>query len=205
MKKLMVVGFIFPFVLVACKLSHQLKLEPESFLQWYSSDDNSFKSSDTLNGICYTMLSYPQEVSIAICAINKCESKETLMTDLKNKTQLNTYLLELKNLNSTGDLFSVGASKRMSRNEQIIYLNNDIKDDLKALTRSGDTLMCVSVIYEPLLANTFRLMIDFESSNSASIDRIIYADRLINSSQIEFQFTKNNYSNFPLLNLTNYE
>ncbi|AEA42443.1 hypothetical protein [Fluviicola taffensis] len=197
--------FIFPLVLVGCKLSKQLKLEPESFLKWYSSEENSFKSSDTLNGICYSISAYPQEVSIAICAMNKCEPKQTLETDLKNKSQLNTYLLELTNLNSKGDLFSLGASKGMSRNEQLIYLNNDIKYALKAVTESGDTLVCVSVIYEPLLANSFRLMIDFESSKSVSIDRIIYADRLINNSLIEFQFKNNNRSNFPHLNLTNYE
>jgi hypothetical protein len=205
MKKVIKIGIVFSFLLVGCKLSQQMKLEPESFLKWYSSKDNLFKSMDTLNGVSYTIASYPQEVSIAICALNKCEPKEVLITDLKTKSAFNTYLLEIQSLDAQKDLFQGKGSKGMSKNDQVLYLSNDIKYDLKALTEDGDTLKCVSVIYEPLLSGSFRLILDFEISKSEPIDHIIYNDRLINRAQIAFGFPKNNHSNFPLLNLNNYE
>lgn len=204
MKNIIGSVILISLLLVGCKMSQQMELEPESFLQWYSSGKNSFKSKDTINDICYSFAFYPKEVSIAVCALNSCEPKDVLLKELKSKSENPSYLFELTSLNPLKDLFE-SSSAEMSKNEQIIYMNNGIKNDLKALTKRGDTLKCVSAIYEPLLASKFRLIVDFESSESGSVDQIIYIDRLMSRSQIKFNFSNTIHTNFPLLNLKNYE
>lgn len=204
MKNLIILLTLSSLLLIGCMTSKNIKLEPEPFLKWYSSEKNMFKSADTINDICYLFASYPKEVPIALCAINKCESKEELSSDLKAKSETRTYLFELTSLNPRKDLFA-STSGQLSKDNEILYLNNGIKNDLKALSEKGDTLKCVSASYEPLLASKFRLIIDFESPGSGAIDHIIYTDRLMSRSQIKFDFSKTTHSNFPLLNLKNYE
>ena len=204
MKKLFLYSILCSVLLIGCKMSRQLELEPEPFLRWYSSEKNPFRSSDTLEQVCYALSSYPKEVPIALCALNTCESKAVLLADLKSKSEGHSYLLELSTLHAQKDLFELG-SQQMGKNDQMLYLNNGIKHDLKALTVKGDTLKCLSAIYEPVLPTKFRILVDFESRGSTPIDHIIFTDRLINSALVRFDFTKTTNTQFPLLNLTNYE
>lgn len=205
MKKKIVASLLGLLGLIGCKISHPPKLDPESFMEWYSSEKNVSNFSVFSGKVEYRVSFYPKQVSIATCAISKCEDKKTLLSDMESKPELETYLLDLRTEDIRVNLFDLAESSQMSRQEQIIYLNNDIKSDLIAITQKKDTLKCVSVIYEPMISNTIRLLVDFEKPDVGYIMKIIFNDQLISQSEIHFTFEKNYASDFPLLNLKNYE
>lgn len=179
-------------------------LAPDAYLKWYASSENKWFSQDTINNLLFKVRVYPKEVNIAICAMDHCEPKETLLTDLKRKEEINSFLLEIKGLKSgKEDLFSPAV--QMNSTDKALYLSNGIKKDLFAFSSGKDTLFCNSVIYEPSIPGNIKLLIDFHNPDHQSISRIVFNDRSLSMVPVEFLLLPSDHSNFPTLNLKNYE
>lgn len=193
------------FLIIGCSnLRKRPALAPDAYLKWYGSTENKWYSQDTVNNLVFKVKVYPKEVNIALCALNRCEPKETLLASLKQKEEINSFLLDIKGIKSgREDLFSHSA--QMSSTDKILYLSNEIKKDLFAFSSDNDTLFCNSVIYEPSIPGNIKLLIDFHNPDHQSITRILFNDRLLSMVPVEFLLLPSDHSNFPTLNLKNYE
>lgn len=203
------IGFYFVLTLLFLNMScSSLRkgplLVPEDYLKWYGSSENKWFSQDTVNDLVFKMKLYPKEVNIARCAINHCESKETLVTDLKKEESVTSFFLEVNGLTGEKeDLFSPLA--RMNSTDKVLYLSNGIKRELFAFSSNKDTLFCNSVIYEPTISGRIRLLVDFNNPDNQTITRVLFNDHSFTMAPMEFLFWSSDYPNFPTLNLKNYE
>lgn len=179
-------------------------MDPESYLKWYSSPEFSWKNGDTLNGISYSVRFVPKEYDIAKCALRHCEEKTILLTDLNSKNNSYGFILDLSCLEFSKDIFSYPSRSGMSSAERKIYLNNTIKGDLFGISKSNDTIKCVSAMYEASIPVRARVIFELESTEK-TITKIILRDRMINNSLIEFSIPELSKNNVPTLNLKNYE
>jgi hypothetical protein len=202
-------GFCFLLMLfflnISCSsLRKGPSLAPEDYLKWYGSAENRWFSQDTVNDLVFKMKLYPKEVNIARCALDHCESKETLLTDLKKEESVTSFFLEVKALKGgKEDLFSPAA--QMNATDKALYLSNGIKKELFAFSSGKDTIFCNSVIYEPAIPGKIRLLVDFNNPDHQTITRILFNDNSFTMTPMEFLLLLPDHQNFPTLNLKNYE
>ncbi len=195
----------FISVFVSCGTSTKVaKLDPEAYVKWCYSPEFSWKNSDTLNGISYSVRFVPQEYNIAACALKHCEKKEVLMEDLNSKNNAYGFFLDLVCLDFSRDLFSYPSRTGMDAADRKIYLNNHIKKDIVGISDSNDTIVCVSAIYEASIPNRARVIFELEDTEK-TLTKIILKDRMINNSAIEFSIPELTKKKIPTLNLKNYE
>ena len=81
-----------------------------------------------------------------------------------------------------------------------MYFSSGIKNDIKGLTKNGDTLPCQGVLYEPSLPQKARILISLEKSNN-SINQIIITDRIITGEVIRFSIPELTNKSIPTLKL----
>jgi hypothetical protein len=179
-------------------------MDPESYVKWCSSPEFSWKDRDTLNGISYSVRFVPKEYDIAKCALKHCENKETLLTDLNSKNNSYSFILDLSCLEFSKDIFSYPSRTGMSAADRKIYLNNAIKGDIVGISKSNDTIKCISAMYEASIPIRARVLFELESTEK-TITKIILKDRMINNSLFEFSMPELTKNNVPTLNLKNYE
>ena len=193
------------FLCLGCSsLKKTLSLTPAEYLKWHASADNKFVCQDTANNLVFRIKAYPKEVNIARCALDHCEPKETLLKELKQEESVTSFMLEVRGLNSSKeDLFSPAAG--MNSSDKALYLSGGIRKELFAFSSDRDTIFCNSVIYEPSIPGHIRLLIDFDNPEHQPIKRILFNDHSLSMIPVEFQFSPSANSNFPTLNLKNYE
>ncbi|MNJ86432.1 hypothetical protein D3C87_39280 [compost metagenome] len=192
-------------LLIPLALSQRIKkLSPDAYVNWCSSPDFAWKNKDTLNGITYAVRFVPDQYDIAKCALSRCETKEVLLNDLNSKDKFGSFVLDLACLEFSKDLFSYPSQTGMNAAERKIYLSNLIKEDLIGISRSNDTIRCTSVIYETNIPTRARVIFELEKSN-APITKLVFTDRMINNSLIEFSIPELTKKNIPDLNLKKYE
>lgn len=187
-------GFVL-IVVMSCGIATR-KMNAEEYLKWYSSQDFRWKASDTLQEIQYAVRFIPKEIELAQCISTKCKENKELKKELKEKNNYWSFMLELKS--SSPDIFKLG--KTYSSNEMLTYLNAQVKQDIKGITLKGDTIDCVSSIYEPLLSDRIRLLIAFESSNDG-LEQILFQDKLFSNTKLKFNFLTFTNKSIPKLKI----
>jgi hypothetical protein len=204
MTRYLFMPFFIGFV-VSCSTSTKVaKLDPESYVKWCYSPEFSWKNSDTLNGIAYSVRFVPGEYDIAACALKHCETKESLINDLNSKNNFYSFFLDFVCEDFSRDLFSYPGKTGMNAADRKIYLNNHIKKDIVGITTSNDTISCVSTIYEVNISNRARVIFELEDTEK-TLTKIILKDKMINNAVIEFSITELSKKKIPTLNLKNYE
>lgn len=207
-------GFVKPavvftaliMVFTGCGISKKrIKLEPENYLKWYGSAENVHTASDTVGELVYNLRLFPKEVNIALCAMKQCEPKDVLVASLEERTTITSFLFEIRGVNTQKDFFSIAGVSGISKNDRVMYLTSGIKEDLKGLSAHGDTLNCVSVMYEPTIKGQAKLVIDIDNPKQYVIREVIYSDRVISGSRISLKMPVSSNSNIPTLNLKKYE
>ena len=133
-------------------------LSPKEYLDWYSSTGFGWKGIDTIQDFTCAMRLFPKEADIAKCALQDCESKETLIERLQTKDETLDFIIEFTSLKLNTGIFDVPGSTGSSRTDRIMYFSSGIKNDIKGITNTGDTLICQSVLYEPSLLKTVKLV-----------------------------------------------
>lgn len=179
-------------------------MDPESYLKWYSSPEFSWRNNDTLNGISYSVRFVPKEYDIAKCALTHCEKKDVLLEDLNSKNDAYGFILDLSCIEFSKDIFSYPSRTGMSATERKMYLNNSIKSDIFGISKSNDTIKCVSAMYEASIPMRARVLFELEKTEK-TISKIILKDRMLNNSVIEFSFPELGKKQVPTLNLKGYE
>jgi hypothetical protein len=180
------------------------KLSPESYVQWCNSPDFFWKNKDTMGGIQYAVRFVPKQYDIAKCALNHCEKKEILMTELKAVGNSYGFILELSCLEYSKDIFSYPSKTGMNANNRKMYLNNYIKADLVGISSSNDTIKCTSAIYEANMPTRVRVLFDLENTTKP-ITKIVFRDKMINNRYVEFIIPELTNKQIPTLNLKKYE
>ncbi len=180
------------------------KLSPESYVQWCNSPDFLWKNKDTMGGIQYAVRFVPKQYDIAKCALNHCEKKEILMTDLKAAGNSYGFILELSCVEYSKDIFSYPSKTGMNSNNRKMYLNNYIKGDLVGISSSNDTIKCTSAIYETSMPTRVRVLFDLENTTKP-ITKIVFRDKMINNRYVEFIIPELTNKQIPTLNLKKYE
>lgn len=197
--------FLVLSVFVSCSTTRKVaSMNPESYLKWYSSPEFSWKNNDTLNGIFYAVRFFPKEYDIAKCAITHCEKKDVLLKDLNSKNNSYSFILDLSCLEFSKDIFSYPSRTGMAAADKKMYLNNTIKGDIVAISKSNDTIKCVSAMYEASTPMRARVLFELEHTEK-TITKIIFKDRMLNNSIIEFSFPELAQKQVPTLSLKGYE
>ena len=187
-------------VLMGCA-SLNKSLNPVNYLSWYSSTDFGWKGLDTVQGtMMCTMRLFPKEVDIAKCALENCENKETLKDQLAIKEETVDFIIEFASLKPGISLFELPGTVNSSRAERIMYFSSGIKNDIKGITSSGDTLVCESVLYEPSLPQKARILISIEKSKK-SMNQLLIRDRIISGETIRFSIPELTNKTIPTLKL----
>ncbi|TSJ46560.1 hypothetical protein [Fluviicola chungangensis] len=146
----------------------------------------------------------PREINIARCALDHCEPKEILLEELKRDVAVTSFMFEVKALRGgKEDLFFPQSG--MNSTDKALYLSGGIKKELFAFSSGQDTIFCNSVIYEPSIPGYIRILVDFDNPAHQPIKRIVFNDHSLSMVPVEFQFLPAANSNFPTLNLKNYE
>ncbi len=175
-------------------------LSPKEYLDWYSSTGFGWKGIDTIQDFTCAMRLFPKEADIAKCALQDCESKETLIERLQTKDETLDFIIEFTSLKLNTGIFDVPGSTGSSRTDRIMYFSSGIKNDIKGITNTGDTLICQSVLYEPSLPQKARILISLEDSKK-SINQIMITDRAISGEIIRFYIPELSNKSIPTLKL----
>lgn len=157
-----------------------------------------------MGGIQYAVRFVPKQYDIAKCALNHCEKKEILMTDLKTIGDSYGFILELSCVEYSKDIFSYPSKTGMNSNNRKMYLNNYIKSDLIGISSSNDTIKCTSAIYEANMPTRVRVLFDLENTTKP-ITKIVFRDKMINNRYVEFIIPELTNKQIPTLNLKKYE
>lgn len=175
-------------------------MSPKDYLIWYSAKEFGWKGIDTVQEMTCMMRLFPQEVDIAKCALQNCESKETLLERLSGIDESIDFIIEFASLKTNISIFDIAGSIGSSRADRVMYFSSSIKNDIKGITITGDTLVCQSVLYEPSLPQKARILISLEGSKKP-IDQIIITDRIISGETIRFPIPQLTNKSIPTLKL----
>lgn len=187
-------------LLILCAGCNSLKsMGPQDYLDWYSSKEFAWKGTDTLADISCSIRLFPMELSIARCAVQECEPKEVLKERLSGKDETIEFMIEFSGIKPNTSVFDVPGTK-YSKTDKILYLSNGIKDDIKGITSTGDTIICQHVLYEPSIPKKARLLITLEETKK-NISRLIIKDRQITGETISFRIPELNHKSIPTLKL----
>lgn len=152
----------------------QKRMSPKEYLNWYGSESFVWKASDTVGGMIYSLRFLPREVDFARSALGDTPDLASLRKAYSEKSHTRTFMLEFKSAQWNTDMFSYSD---YSKSEMITYLSSTIREDLKGITLKGDSLDCVSIIYEPVLSSRIRLLFTLDSSTDG-LAGILFRDRL---------------------------
>lgn len=190
---------VFLLVLTGCSVVKK-SMNPKDYLDWYQSKEFGWKGMDTIQNVICGIRFFPKEVSIAKCAIDNCEPKETLKERSADKTESFEFIVEFASLKPTESIFDLSGKLGTSPSDRVIYFSSEIKKDIKGLTLSGDTVECQSVIYEPSLPQRARMLIDLEAGKKGIIE-IIVTDRIISGETFHFSIPELTNKSIPSLRL----
>lgn len=172
-------------------------MKPKDYLNWYASDSFVWKTSDTVGNLIYSIRFLPREVDLARSAVSDNPDIPSLRKTYSEKTNTKTFMLEFKSLQWNTDMFSYSD---YSKSDMITYLSSSIKGDLKGLTVKGDSLDCLSIIYEPGLSSRIRLLFTLDSSTDG-LKEILFTDRLFSGKPHIFSFVPITHKSIPSLKL----
>lgn len=175
-------------------------MDPQAYVDWYSSKEFAWKGTDTLADISCSVRLFPMELGIAMCALQECETKEVLAESLSGKDETIEFMIEFSSIKSNNSVFDASGSTNYSKTDKILYLSNTIKTDIKGITSAGDTINCQHVLYEPSIPKKARLLITLEETKK-NICQLIIKDRMITGELILFRIPELNRKSIPTLKL----
>lgn len=184
-------------ILLSCTNSKKA-LTASEYKNWYSSNGFIWKTSDTINQLTYSFRYLPQEVDLAICALENCRSRDDLKKESKSKVTDYYFLFEISTLNWNQSVFDF-TQPELTKSEILTYLNGQIVQDLKGVSKSNDSLSCTSVIYEPLSGNKVRLLVGFEAKSD--LKEIVFFDRVFTGFKQTFSIPELTIKSTPTLKL----
>lgn len=175
-------------------------MNPKDYLSWYQSKEFAWKGVDTIQNIICGIRLFPKEVSIAKCAMDNCEPKETLKERSADNTESFEFIVEFAGLKPNESIFDLPGKLGTSHSDRVIYFSSEIKKDIKGLTLSGDTVECQHVIYEPSLPQRARMLIDLEVGKKGIVE-IIVTDGIISGETFHFRIPELTNKSIPSLKL----
>lgn len=193
-------SFVILFLLLLACGTAKKSMTPKEYLNWYQSKDFGWKGMDSTEQIACAIRLFPKEIMVAKCAVDDCETKETLKERLASEEGTFDFLLELSSLKPGESIFDVRGEVGSSRSDRVLYFSNSIKNDIKGLTLSGDTVECTGVIYEPTLPQKARILINLEASKK-SIVEIMITERIISGHAFHFKIPELTKKSIPSLKL----
>lgn len=197
--RLAIILFSIP-TLMACS-SMKRSMNPETYLSWYASPNFGWKGIDTIQEtMTCAMRLLPKEVTIAQCALESCETKETLQKRLSSMDETIDFIVEFTSLKTNISLFDLPGKISSSRADRVMYFSSGIRQDIKVLTLTGDTLECTGVLYEPAAPQKARILVSIEKSKK-SMYQLLIKDQMISGEIIRFSIPELTYKTIPTLKL----
>jgi hypothetical protein len=175
-------------------------MSPQAYLNWYASKEFSWKGTDTVGDISCSMRLFPTELNIAKCCLQECEAKELLSERLSEKDESIEFMIEFSSLKPNTSVFDVSGPTNYSKTDKVLYLSNGIKNDIRGITTTGDTIVCEHVLYEPSIPQKAHLLVTLEETKK-KICQLIIKDRMITGELILFRIPELNYQSIPTLKL----
>jgi hypothetical protein len=197
MRLLLIISLL---IILSAGCSSLKPMSPKEYLNWYAAKDFGWKGMDTIQDITCAIRLFPKEVTIAMCAIQNCETKEVLTERLSSKDETYDFMIEFSSLKPNTSIFDVPGSGAYSKSDKVLYLSNGIKKDIKGITVAGDTVSCQNVLYEPSIPQKARLLVTLENTKK-NINQFIITDHMVSGEMIRFHIPELTHKSLPTLKL----
>jgi hypothetical protein len=190
------------FFLTACAGSKMLS--PSEYLDWCAKESLNYTVSDTLQQVSFSLKYISNEQDAANCLKTACMSEEEIKSELlKNKTN-QQFLLRIQVFKPGRDVFDYSGNKNnFPSNQRQKYFAFDMKNDVKMISKMGDTITCTYWFYEPSMAGSgiANVSIGFKPIAQNEMQSLLIFDRVFTGEYSTINLSKLPYNNFPQLKI----
>jgi len=203
LKKLKLVIYIFILsFLSACAGSKMLT--PSEYLNWCAKESLTYTVSDSLQEVSFSFKYVSNEEDAANCLKTACLSEEEIKQELANNKSNQQFLLRIQVFKPGKDVFDYSANKNnFPSNERQKYFAFDMKNDVKLISKMGDTIPCSLWFYEPSMAGSgvANISIGFKPITQNEMKSIIIFDRVFTGEYSTISLLNIPFNNYPQLKI----
>lgn len=203
MSKWHYIFIIFSVVISACN-STPTQLNIPEYIKWVENPGNSLKKEKTIGDFSYKVFYKPADFIALREAVNtgKQEDKEAIQKrsdEIQNFYQFN---FDIVSADGKTSVLKHNITSEAEYGARINYFVSHAQQDFK-LVQGNDTLPCISYHFERTYGITPKntILLGFAKPNTLDDIQLIFTNRLFNTGDIKFQFSKNTLTKIPRLTL----
>ena len=189
-------------LLSACAGSKMLT--PSEYLTWCAKENQVFTVSDTLQQVSFSYKYISNEEDAANCLKTNCLSEEEVKQELLKNKANQQFLLRIQVFKPGKDVFDYSANKNnFPSNERQKYFAFDMKNDVKMISKMGDTIPCSLWFYEPSMAGSgiATISLAFKPITQNEMQSILIYDRVFTGEYSTINLSNLPFSNYPQLKI----
>ena len=178
-------------------------LEPMPYLKWFDKNPMSFVSGNDSNDLKGVLNYTPVELEYASQYLSPSSNISELKSSYEKQKKQSAVLFNYSMLFKQGSLFNQKVTKNESSKVLMEYYAFRKKKDIKAVSKSGDTIPCSVFFHEIGISNSPRELfkIEFNNINIGEIKSVIIADDYFIDQKMVFDVSSISKNKLPELKL----
>ena len=190
-----VISFIAIVAVLGSCSTGRNALSPEEYVAWYRSESYPYRDTVVKNGVVYVLEGIPAGLDLSRqFRAGKITAGELKTASEEDKDAGLSFELTIILPHSGTDIYSFASGNTSENIDRHHYFAFDMKNDLRAVGKTGDSLACGFFLQERLIGNFPKARFSFDFGRNIPKE-VVFNDRIFSGQPV--LFTLSNHQPLP--------